>query len=50
VLTAYDDATPLADGWRERAPVHQLWPLLVHAVLFGSAYGGRAGAAARTVL
>ena len=50
VLLAYDDAAPLADGWRERAPLHQLWPLLVHAVLFGDAYGARAGAAARTFL
>lgn len=50
VLTAYDDTTPLADGWRERVPIHQLWPLLVHAALFGSAYGNRAGQAARSVL
>lgn len=50
VLTAYDAATPLADGWRERVGVHQLWPLLVHAALFGSSYGVRAGQAARSVL
>jgi fructosamine-3-kinase len=50
VLTAYDDASPLADGWRERVAIHQLWPLLVHAALFGSAYGARAGTAARSVL
>ncbi len=50
VLTAYDDAAPLVSGWRERLPVHQLWPLLVHAALFGSAYGARAGQAARSVL
>jgi fructosamine-3-kinase len=50
VLTAYDDTVPLADGWRERVAVHQLWPLLVHAVLFGGAYGVRAGRAARSVL
>jgi fructosamine-3-kinase len=30
--------------------VHQLWPLLVHAALFGSSYGVRAGEAARSVL
>ncbi|MCU1593423.1 MAG: fructosamine kinase [Frankiales bacterium] len=50
VLAAYDDAYPLADGWRERVAVHQLWPLLVHAALFGSSYGARAGRAARSVL
>ena len=50
VLSAYDDTTPLSDGWRDRVPVHQLWPLLVHAALFGSAYGARAGQAARSFL
>lgn len=47
VLAAYDESWPLADGWRDRQPVHQLWPLLVHAALFGGEYGGRAGDAAR---
>jgi fructosamine-3-kinase len=50
VLEAYDEAGPLADGWRDRVVVHQLWPLLVHAALFGSSYGVRAGEAARSVL
>ena len=50
VLAAYDEARPLADGWRDRTAVHQLWPLLVHAALFGGSYGARAGAAARSVL
>jgi fructosamine-3-kinase len=50
VLEAYDEAGPLADGWRDRLVVHQLWPLLVHAALFGSSYGVRAGEAARSVL
>jgi fructosamine-3-kinase len=35
---AYDEVTPLADGWRERIPLWQLFPLLVHAVLFGGGY------------
>ena len=35
VLAAYDEAAPLADGWRARVPTHQLFPLLVHVVLFG---------------
>jgi fructosamine-3-kinase len=50
VLTAYDDTVRLADGWRDRVRLHQLWPLLVHAALFGSAYGARAGQAARSFL
>jgi fructosamine-3-kinase len=47
ILAAYDEAHPLATGWRARVGVHQLHPLLVHAVLFGGGYGARAGAAAR---
>lgn len=35
---AYEEVTPLADGWRERIPLWQLFPLLVHAVLFGGGY------------
>ncbi len=50
VLDAYAEATPLAEGWRERVPLHQLHPLLVHAALFGGSYGGRAGSAARAAL
>jgi fructosamine-3-kinase len=49
VVAAYDEVAPLAPGWRERVPLHQLFPLLVHAVLFGAGYGRRAGAAARAV-
>jgi fructosamine-3-kinase len=36
---AYDDAFPLAAGWRERVEWYQLPPLLVHAILFGGSYG-----------
>ena len=35
---AYHEAAPLADGWRGRLPQWQLFPLLVHAVLFGGGY------------
>jgi fructosamine-3-kinase len=35
---AYEDVTPLAAGWRDRIPLWQLFPLLVHAVLFGGGY------------
>jgi fructosamine-3-kinase len=50
LLDAYHEAAPLADGWRRRVPLHQLHPLLVHAMLFGGSYGSRAGAAARSLL
>jgi fructosamine-3-kinase len=46
VLAAYDASWPLAAGWEERVPLHQLHPLLVHAVLFGGGYGAQAVAAA----
>jgi fructosamine-3-kinase len=35
---AYQELAPLADGWRERVGLWQLFPLLVHAVLFGGGY------------
>jgi fructosamine-3-kinase len=39
VQAAYAEVSPLADGWEERQPLHQLFPLLVHAALFGGRYG-----------
>jgi fructosamine-3-kinase len=50
VLDAYAEASPLADGWQDRAGLHQLYPLLVHACLFGGGYGARAGATAARYL
>ncbi|MFD7652624.1 fructosamine kinase family protein [Actinosynnema sp. NPDC059797] len=49
VLAAYHETAPLADGWRERIPLHQLFPVLVHAVLFGRGYAQQALAAARAL-
>lgn len=46
VLEAYAEASPLADGWQDRVALHQLFPLLVHACLFGGGYGARAADAA----
>lgn len=37
-VAAYQEVAPLADGWRERIPLWHLFPLLVHAVLFGAGY------------
>jgi fructosamine-3-kinase len=50
VLDAYQEQTPLADGWEERVALHQLFPLLVHAALFGGGYGARAAESARSLL
>lgn len=38
-FATYHEAYPLADGWQQRVPWHQLTPLLVHAILFGGGYG-----------
>ncbi|GGJ87713.1 fructosamine kinase [Pilimelia anulata] len=46
LLAAYAEAAPLADGWRDRVPLHQLHLLLVHAALFGAGYAGAVRAAA----
>jgi fructosamine-3-kinase len=50
VLDSYQEVAPLADGWEDRVALHQLFPLLVHACLFGGGYGARAGEAARSLL
>lgn len=34
----YESVYPLQAGWQERIPLTQLYPLLVHAVLFGGHY------------
>jgi fructosamine-3-kinase len=47
LLAAYDEAAPLADGHEQRVELWQLFPLMVHAVLFGGGYGGSAEAVAR---
>lgn len=39
MFAAYEELTPLAEGWRERVELYQLLPLLVHALLFGGSYG-----------
>jgi fructosamine-3-kinase len=38
-FAAYEEVAPLADGWRDRVGLYQLFPLLVHAALFGGGYG-----------
>jgi fructosamine-3-kinase len=46
IVAGYEEASPLASGWRERVGLHQLHPLLVHATAFGAGYGRRAAMAA----
>ncbi|MFK7996099.1 MAG: fructosamine kinase family protein [Granulosicoccus sp.] len=36
----YEEIFPLDEGWRERIALHQLAPLIVHAIKFGQAYVG----------
>ena len=50
IMGAYQEIAPLADGWRNRVPLHQLHPLLVHVCLFGESYRDAALHAARLVL
>jgi fructosamine-3-kinase len=50
VLDAYAEAAPLAAGWQDRAALHQVFPLLVHACHFGGGYAARAAQAAATYL
>jgi fructosamine-3-kinase len=38
ILDAYGEAAPLADGHEDRVGLWQLFPLLVHAALFGGHY------------
>jgi fructosamine-3-kinase len=52
VVAAYTEGAaaagrPLADGAADRVGLHQLFPLLVHAVIFGGGYLGRAVDVAR---
>jgi fructosamine-3-kinase len=47
ILDAYSEAAPLADGHEERVGLWQLFPLLVHAALFGGHYGAQVEQTAR---
>lgn len=45
--SAADRGSPLAANWPDRTPLYQVFPLLVHAVIFGGTYLDRAMAVAR---
>ena len=47
VYASYAEVAPLADGWFGRVALHQLAPLLVHAIKFGGGYVSAALAAAQ---
>ncbi|GAB4586415.1 fructosamine kinase family protein [Nocardia sp. IFM 10818] len=50
ILSSYQEHAPLSPGWRQRIPLHQLHPLLVHVVLFGDSYRAMTIEAARAAL
>lgn len=50
VEAAQEQGAPLDSGWRERTALHQLFPLLVHAALFGGGYVQQTLATARRVI
>jgi fructosamine-3-kinase len=37
-FASYREVSPLADGWADRIALHQLPPLIVHAIKFGGSY------------
>ena len=41
LIDAYSELAPLAEGWRDRLPLWQLYPLAAHAVLFGGGYAAQ---------
>ena len=45
VFDGYESVHPLADGWRDRVDLHQIAPLVVHAIKFGGHYVPAATAA-----
>lgn len=49
ILEGYQEVAPLTVGWAERVEVHQLFPLLVHTVLFGRGYAEQTLETSRTI-
>ena len=44
-FAGYAETSPLADGWEDRVALHQIAPLVVHAIKFGGGYLSAAEAA-----
>lgn len=49
-FAAYHECAPLAPGWERRVDLYQLYPLLVHVVLFGAGYLSGVESALRRLL
>lgn len=47
ILAAYNEASPLEDGWRERTALHQAHIIMIHCAAFGRSYVSDAVAIAR---
>ena len=47
ILAAYNEASPLEDGWRERVALHQMHIIMIHCAVFGRSYVPEAAAIAR---
>ncbi|MET0415866.1 MAG: fructosamine kinase family protein [Actinoplanes sp.] len=50
ILAAYQEVYPLASGWQDRVPLHQLHLLLVHTAAFGASYQSAVREAAASAL
>jgi len=48
VFASYAEVAPLAPGWADRVALHQIAPLVVHAIKFGGSYVNRAARTIRT--
>ena len=44
-FAAYERVFPLGEGWHDRVALHQLAPLVVHAIKFGGGYPAAVDAA-----
>jgi fructosamine-3-kinase len=47
-FSAYEEVSPLAAGWHDRVALHQIAPLVVHAIKFGGGYVAAASQAIAT--
>lgn len=50
ILAAYQEEWPLAEGWEQRRPLHQLHLMLVHTAIFGASYREAVARTARAAL
>ena len=47
IYAGYQEVSPLADGWQDRRGISQLQMILMHAAIFGGAYGDQSEKIAR---